>query len=140
MGANLRSRIDEEQAADDRGHTFVDDEVRYFVNTDQAAAKGTGIKGYAGGTGKGPESSMRYSMKMMAFPLNFLLREMCTSKRTAVFSLFRSSMTAVHDCMCASAAAVKESTRDTSLLFEICCTSNLAVVFGVSVSILVVHT
>ena len=53
---------------------------------------------------------------------------------------FWSSMTAVHDCMCASAAAVKESTRDTSLLFEICCTSNLAVVFGVSVSKLAVHT
>ena len=49
-------------------------------------------------------------------------------------------MTAVHDCMCASAAAVKESTRDTLLLLEIYCTSNLAVVFGVSVSILVVHT
>ena len=77
MGANLRSRIDEEQAADDRGHTFVDDEVRYFVNADQAAAKGTGIKGYAGGTGKGPESSIRHSMKMMAFPLNFLLRSIC---------------------------------------------------------------
>ena len=76
MGANLRSRIDEEQAADDRGHTFVDEE-RSFVNADQAAAKGTGIKGYAGGTGKGPESSMRYSMKMMAFPLNFLLRSIC---------------------------------------------------------------
>ena len=71
MGANLRSRIDEEQAADDRGHTFVDEE-RSFVNADQAAAKGTGIKGYAGGTGKGPESSIRHSMKMMAFPLNFL--------------------------------------------------------------------
>ena len=49
-------------------------------------------------------------------------------------------MTAVHDCMCASAAAVKESTHDTLLLFTICCTSNLAVVFGVFVSILVVHT
>ena len=61
-------------------------------------------------------------------------------KTNGFFSLFRSSMTAVHDCMCASAAAVKESTHDTLLLFEICCTSNLAVVFGVSVSILVVHT
>ena len=42
--------------------------------------------------------------------------EMCTSKRTAVFGLFWSSMTAIHDCMCASAAAVRrveESTRDT---------------------------
>ena len=47
-------------------------------------------------------------------------------------------MTAIHDFMCASAAAVKESTHDTLLLFEICCTSNLAVVFGVS--ILVEHT
>ena len=53
---------------------------------------------------------------------------------------FWSSMNAIHECMCASAAAVKESTHDTLLLFEICCTSNLAVVFGVSVSILVVHT
>ena len=45
-----------------------------------------------------------------------LVSEMCTSKRTAVFALFRSSMTAIHDCMCASAAAVRrveESTRDT---------------------------
>ena len=68
MGANLRPCIDEEQAADDRGHTFVDDEERYFVNADQNAAKGTGVKGYAGGTGKGLESSIRHSMKMMAIP------------------------------------------------------------------------
>ena len=62
------------------------------------------------------------------------------SKKSAAGEDGGFSSTAIHGFMCASVAAVKESTRDTSLLFEICCTSNLAVVFGVSVSILVVHT